>query len=466
MRISRFKLVELRVLTLVLVVMFGAPVQGISSTPSKANTNFESDFKATENVLGQTTNKANGKWEANLAATRNEGASPDQSTADANSERIWILLAAGVLFVTSWAVVRWHSRLSQRAQQSTRRIALATEVAHLGMWQWDIVNDRLTMTSACGDLFQFPSEIQLDHKAMMERVHPDDRPRVENLMHQALIDGTYQVTHRLQLPDQRSRWITVRGSVEYDRAQKPVRMLCVCMDISEQHNAEEAARELSGRLIHAQEDERRRIARELHDDLNQRLALLSVEMELFGRSKDGPDEERNKRVDHLVTQITELSTEVHTLSYRLHPAKLDQLGLVAAARSFCRELMQQSGIKIDFIPEKVPREIPEEIALSLYRLIQESLQNIVRHSRATKARVQLRFAEDHLHLEITDWGIGINLADAKRKGGLGLISMEERVRLVMGSFKVQSLPGLGTQISASIPFTVKREPLAFGPAAN
>src|SRR5262245_13463382 len=134
--------------------------------------------------------------------------------------------------------------------------------------------------------------------------------------------------------------------------------------------AEETARTLSGRLIHAQEEERRRIARDLHDDLSQRLALLSVEMELLGRAESG--EKYTAKLEQLTSRVRELSSDVHQLAYQLHPAKLDQLGLIAAARSFCRELSQQAGVKIDFTHDGVSSDLPPDVALCAFRAIQES----------------------------------------------------------------------------------------------
>ncbi|MCL4787920.1 MAG: hypothetical protein KJ070_14190 [Verrucomicrobia bacterium] len=212
-------------------------------------------------------------------------------------------------------------------------------------------------------------------------------------------------------------------------------------------------RELAGRLINAQEDERRRIARELHDDFSQRLALLSVEMELLGSAKLGAEPGSAPHLDEMATRVKELSTEVHRMAYELHPAKIDQLGLVAAARGFCRELSKQSGVSVQFDAGEFPRAIPSEVALCLYRLIQESLQNVVRHSGARTARVELRAQADHISLVITDSGTGFDVERARREGGLGLSSMQERVRLVRGTLIVKSGPGSGTRIEAHIPLT-------------
>ncbi len=367
--------------------------------------------------------------------------------------------AGGVflLFGAGWFASRGWSRVSESMKQMEKRMALAADVAHLGMWQWDIVKQRMWMTSTCCELFDVPAKGSITYEEFLSRVHPQDRGDVHEALQEATTSGKCRLSFRLLLPDQTVRWVAARGVVEFDRSGAPLRMLGACIDISERRNAEEAARELSGRLIHAQEDERRRIARELHDDLNQRLALLSVEMELLGRTSNGDGEERVQRLEQVATHIAELSSEVHKLSYRLHPAKLDQLGLVSAVRGFCREVTRQSAIKIEFTQTNVPRDVPREVALCLYRLIQESLQNILRYSRATAAGVRLAFEGDDLKLLITDSGVGFDVETARRKGGLGLVSMEERVRLVHGTIKIQSHPGFGTQITVTVPLSLNGE---------
>jgi signal transduction histidine kinase/ligand-binding sensor domain-containing protein len=220
--------------------------------------------------------------------------------------------------------------------------------------------------------------------------------------------------------------------------------------LEREHTAHEI-RELAGRLIHAQEEERRRIARELHDDFSQRLALLSVEMELAGSGAGAVAAQPAPRLGEMANRVKELSSEVHRMAYELHPAKLDQLGLVAAARSYCRELEQKSGVRINLEADAVPRDIPADLSLCLYRIVQESLQNAVRHSGAAEARVELRVNSGRLVLIVTDSGRGFEVEQARREGGLGLSSMQERIRLVHGTLSVGSEPGRGARIEASVP---------------
>lgn len=215
-------------------------------------------------------------------------------------------------------------------------------------------------------------------------------------------------------------------------------------------------RDLAGRLINAQEDERRRIARELHDDFSQRLALLSVELDLLAAAPPDTPSSAPGRLGEMATHVRDLSSEVHRMAYELHPAKLDQLGLVSAARAFAREVSQQSGVPIAFEPGAIPRELPPELALGLYRILQEALQNTIRHSGAAEARVEFRAETERIHLSVSDTGRGFDVEQARREGGLGLSSMQERVRLLHGTLAVTSVPGRGTRIEVSVP-RVRRE---------
>jgi signal transduction histidine kinase len=215
---------------------------------------------------------------------------------------------------------------------------------------------------------------------------------------------------------------------------------------------EKATREVSGRLITAQEDERRRIARDLHDDFNQRLAMLSIEAELLERLEEKP--EAKKLIRNIADGAKELSLEVHKLSRQLHPATLDQIGLLTATELFCQELTKQSGVPIEFTYDAIPADVDQELSLSLYRLVQEGLQNILKHSQATKARVELHRHDGHLTLVISDNGCGFNPQTVSQHAGLGLVGMRERVRLVQGRIEFYSAPDKGTRIEVNVPIVL------------
>lgn len=228
-------------------------------------------------------------------------------------------------------------------------------------------------------------------------------------------------------------------------------ILVISNDITERRRSEETLRSVSARLIRAQEEERNRIARELHDGLNQKLALLCVDLEELSQTHH--DLAVAEELNALSLRLQDASADVHGLSHRLHPSKLDHLGLLPALRSLCREMSGRRGVRIEFnsSPQCNVDEIDRELALCAYRVAQEALGNAIKHSGASRVRVQLKAQKQVLQLFITDSGKGFNIEDAKLKGRLGLISMEERLRLANGKLTIRSRPNRGTQIEARIP---------------
>ena len=208
---------------------------------------------------------------------------------------------------------------------------------------------------------------------------------------------------------------------------------------------------LAGRLLRAQEEERRRIARELHDDLSQKLAAISIFISNLKRDLPQSREAIKDQLNNLYQWVGELSNDVHILSHKLHPAILEHAGLSAAMRSLCSTFSNLTGVEIEFITEGAMREIPEDIAICLFRVTQESLHNIAGHSGSVNAQVKLIDSQNAVYLYIVDSGRGFDLEEAKRKGGLGLLSMEERVRLLDGDFQISSRPGQGTKLFVYFP---------------
>jgi signal transduction histidine kinase len=209
------------------------------------------------------------------------------------------------------------------------------------------------------------------------------------------------------------------------------------------------SQQLSRRLIDAQEDERRRIARELHDDHSQRLAVVALDLSaLQHHAGDGA---ADPRVVRALSEVQSLSSDLHALSYRLHPAKLDQLGLVSTARGWCRDLSATSGVSITFQADGLPDDVRGRAGVSLFRVLQEATRNVVRHSRATAAQVRLFRAADGIHLVVEDNGCGFNVDEESRTRGLGLLSMEERARLLGGRLSVAAREGGGMRVEAIVP---------------
>ena len=227
------------------------------------------------------------------------------------------------------------------------------------------------------------------------------------------------------------------------------RVLSIVRDVTEARRAEVLHRDLAGRLIASQEVERHRIARELHDDLSQKIALLNIEIDQVAEQVDaaGP----RSWLQRISSRAGEIAGDVHNLSHELHPSRLRTLGLVKAMQALCREVSKQGSIEVVFAHGPVPDSIEPDVSLCLYRITQEALHNIARHSGAHEAVVRLTSDATHLVLQIADPGVGFNAKSAH--DGLGLVSMRERAALLRGELAIHSFPGGGTRIGVRIPVT-------------
>jgi signal transduction histidine kinase len=221
------------------------------------------------------------------------------------------------------------------------------------------------------------------------------------------------------------------------------------MDVTERRLAAEALATINQRLIEAQEDERRHIARELHDDIGQRLALLTIRLDTLARI-GAPATGGQQNIEQTRDEAMRLAGDVHALSHRLHPARLEFLGIAAAAAGLCREISSQRGLEITFTAERVPEGLPTPVAVCLYRVLQEALSNAAKHSGVRKIDASLCGDADRIELRVRDYGVGFDAATAERRG-LGLTSMKERVNAVHGRLSILSGPQGGTTIHARVP---------------
>jgi PAS domain S-box-containing protein len=222
-------------------------------------------------------------------------------------------------------------------------------------------------------------------------------------------------------------------------------------DVTERRMSEQALRDLSGKLINAQEEERLRLAREIHDDFCQRLALLAINTSLLGQSPPASIETLQTVLSRQYDEINALANDAHRMSHDLHPARLEQLGLGAAMGALCRDLATAHELAIAFEPGDLPPCVPPVLALCLYRVTQEALQNVVKHSGATTANVELTCRDGDLCLVVRDDGVGFDVAAAERTATLGLANMRERVRSISGRFSIACAPGEGTRIEVCAP---------------
>jgi len=276
-----------------------------------------------------------------------------------------------------------------------------------------------------------------------------ERPRTESEEHEVL------------RPDGAVGWQQWTSQALVDAAGRTVEIQCVGADVTERKRMIEAlqsreaelsaaydrVRDLGGRLIAAQEAERARIARDLHDDLSQRLALLTIDLDALANR--GPVRD-SAPLRTIARRLGDIASDVHNLSYQLHPSGLEVLGLVGAMRSFCRDMSSQHDLQVEFTPGDVPRDIPPDVALCLFRILQEALQNVAKHSGAQRAWVELTGTEGFLDLLIADRGAGFDASVDDRRG-LGLVGMRERANFAGGRLLIDATPGLGTRLSVRIP---------------
>ena len=236
-------------------------------------------------------------------------------------------------------------------------------------------------------------------------------------------------------------WLNVNGEIGG--------ILIFAEEITRRKQADEALSGVSRKLIESQEQERSRIARELHDDISQRLALLAVELDRVDHS--GSANDFYDLLRGLKVQVQEIATDLQAISHQLHSSKLEYLGLAVAAKSFCRELSEMRNVRIDFSQNGVARDLPKDVALCLFRVLQETLQNALKHSGTDHIVVDLLGTSADTQLRVRDFGRGFSVDDAMETKGLGLVSMRERVNLVKGEIVIESKPMAGTEITVHVP---------------
>jgi PAS domain S-box-containing protein len=356
------------------------------------------------------------------------------------------------LFMRGASVDNTARKLAEEAlQESEARFRTMADTAPVMIWMSDA--DKLCVFFNKGWLDFTGRELEQElGNGWTAGVHPQDLDHcLKTYVGSFDSRREFSMDYRLRRNDGEYRWVMDNGVPRFASDGTFLGYIGSAIDITERRIAEETAHDLSGRLIRAREEEQMRLARELHDDLSQSLALLSVELEMFGQS---PPRERGEiidRVQEFSDQVKRLASEVHRLSHELHPAKLEQLGLVAALRGFCKEFGLAHQMAIEFADSSVPGSLPEPAALCLYRVAQEALHNVVKHSGGTTANVNLAMDGSELYLAIADNGAGFDPEAMRANGSLGLVTMGERVRFVHGRLSIESQAGKGTTVKVRVP---------------
>ena len=285
-------------------------------------------------------------------------------------------------------------------------------------------------------------------------VHPEDLARCHGIYLAAFeARADFEMEYRLKRFDGKYRWIVDYGVPRFESDGVFCGYIGSCVDITERKLAAESLEELSGRLITAQDEERTRIARELHDDFSQRLALHGIGLAQLWKKMPESEVEQRARVQQLLKGIQEISSDIHSLSHQLHSSRLEHVGLAPALMGLCEELSSRFKVQLEFSDRALSPRIPKDVALCLFRIAQEALGNVVKHSGAKQAQAELSSTNNEIRLRIVDAGFGFDPELRNEDAGLGLVSMRERLRLVGGRLSVQSAPMRGTEILAEVPFS-------------
>lgn len=297
------------------------------------------------------------------------------------------------------------------------------------------------------------TEDELLQKTVESVTYSEDWPPFSNMLQEALTERRGLQLFEKRCLHKSGRIVHTESSACLIRGREgePRYFVGHVLDVTSRKESQEALSEMTRKMVEAQEHERARIARELHDDINQRLALLSVELEASKQNPPNSAADMSLVLAGIRQRLDEISSDVQSISHQLHSSPLEYLGIVAAAKSFCREFSAAQNVEIDFNHDDIPRSVPYDISLCLFRVLQEALHNAVKHSKVRHFDVRLSRSGDQLHLTVADCGVGFESGAALDKGGLGLTSMRERVRLVNGTISIESKPRSGTTIHVRVP---------------
>ena len=332
------------------------------------------------------------------------------------------------------------------------RLRLAMEASASVGWDFEVKSGRHVWFGDLQTIFGIASDTYVTTGEDFTRyIHPEDRTRVSEAIADARQNQKlYAAEFRVLQPDGTVRWLGSRGKFYYARNGNAERMLGVSLDITDRKLAEEALSCMNRRVIEAEERERDRIARDLHENIGQRLALLAIAIEQLKTDFPHHAVELLDRMDAVWRNTLEILTDVKASAHELYSPRLVYLGIAAVMRTFCEEFGERKRVKIDFKSHGFPIPLPPDVSICLFRVLQEALHNGVMHSGVQKFSVQLWGESDEIHLRVSDSGVGFDLRAARRGRGLGLIRIEQRVKLVGGSSSIDSQPEKGTTVKVSV----------------
>lgn len=352
--------------------------------------------------------------------------------------------------VLSYIDVTELIRARRELAHNEERLSMALEASNTGTWEWDIATGQFWWKdNRISDRDVREEEFQGDYLGFLEQVHPEDRKKIEDATERALHGAAnFSAEFRMKQGNGSSRWFLGKGKVFRDSAGRPIRMLGANVDITELKRRDIELQVLASRLIQAQEDERRRISRELHDDIAQQVSLLANELESLSQAMHLEQQPHTVEVQNLRQQTEELATDIHELSHELHSSKLQHLGLRAALRELCEKVSEKRQVHVSLHTDDVETRLPPDVALCLYRVAQEALNNAIKHSHAQEVDIRIGIFGDAFRLIVRDTGVGFDPSTVTP--GLGLVGMRERLHTVGGELQVKSSSQTGTEVTADV----------------
>ena len=347
-----------------------------------------------------------------------------------------------------------RKRAEARQRETEERFRLMADSAPTMIWMVGSDGEPIYFNKSYRDFTGRSLEDELQ-SGWATITHPDDLKRCRRIARDAFVSKRpFSKECRLRRHDGEYRWVLDMGVPRFLPDGAFAGFIGSCVDVTDQKLAQETLSHINRRLITAQEDERAWIARELHDDIHQRVGLLAMHLERMRQISPSSAEWEGETAS-ASAQVVELGKDIQTLSYRLHSPKLEYLGLATAASAFCREFSDREQADVDFHAENVPKDLPADSSLCLFRILQEALQNALQHSGSRDFHVSLKSRSSCVELTVRDFGIGFRPEDAIKGPGLGLIGMKERVSSLGGLLTVDSTLRRGTTIRARVPMGVR-----------
>ena len=360
-----------------------------------------------------------------------------------------------------------RKRVEAQLRSREAQLAEAQSIACMGSYEWDLRTNTVRRSEELCRIFGLPpDEFESSYEGYLARVHPEDLQTTKGIVDGALERGEpFDFEERIVRPDGSVRVLHSQGRWRFDDQHRPIKLLGICQDITERKQveqqlvdelkertrAEQEIQALADRLINAQEEERSRLARELHDDLCQQIAALSIAASNLKNEIAPENAEARAQSERIRQKLIQMAEGVRRLSHNLHPAVLEYSGLGAALESYCAEFSALTGVAVSYHAEGSFEGLPPAVALGLYRIAQEALQNVLKHAQVSEAEVGITRSAESVCLTVSDPGIGID--QAEMPWGLGLLNIKERARLVKGTVQIESRQNEGTRLEVTVPLS-------------